>query len=154
MLSRKQKMLLHTMAAAAGVTEEADRRLIQRNIGGFYSAADSTAGREGFIAVMAHYEQLAGGTLPGFSPTYWTREDEQSSPTATLIWKIRKQAQYMGWTDTDVEKLLASKHMSGGAHAVLDMTPGYWLSRLYEALKNIAARRMSRAPQFANRTST
>lgn len=133
-LSNKQKMLLHTAATAAGAGE-AQRRLVQQNVGGCYSAADRTWTRQGFIAVMAFWETHAGGTLPGFTREYWQGEDSRSNPTDALIYRVRREAAGLGWTDANTEAFLKGKHMSSGACERLADAPAYWLHRLLEAIK-------------------
>ena len=91
MLTNGQKKALHLAARAAGVDEPA-RRLIQRNVGGFHSAADRTATRQGYIAVMAFYERACGGQLEGFTKGYWTAEDERANPADALVFRIRREA--------------------------------------------------------------
>jgi rubrerythrin len=41
-------------------------------VGGFYSSADKTANRYGFLCVMSFLEAKAGGTLAGCTASYWT----------------------------------------------------------------------------------
>jgi hypothetical protein len=140
-LSNRQKMLLHVASKAAGVIEESDRRLVQRNLGGFYSAADSTATRQGFIACMAHYERLAGGALDGFTAGYWVGEDAKATPVDGLLWNITQQAGRMGWDPDEIDRFLAGKHMSSGTFSTVHEANAYWLTRLLEAMKAMARRR-------------
>jgi len=139
-LAHGQIKALHVAARQVGL-DEADRRLIQRNIGGFYSAADKTASRQGFIAVMAFLEKRAGGQLGRADSGYWEGENKKANPTDSLIHAIRTQALAMAWTDIDVDRFLASKHLTGGAFATVAEAPAYWLGRLLDALKAIAKRR-------------
>jgi hypothetical protein len=148
MLSKKQKMILHVTAAGLGISEE-ERRVIQRNIGGFYSSADRTATSEGFAAVMAFYEDRSGGQLDGCSPGYWKRAaaanaaksgGPSGSGSSRLVYAVRAQAKRMGWTEADVENFLASPHMTNGRYLRLEDTPAYWLSRLLNGMRAIAAR--------------
>ena len=141
-LSNKQKMLLHVAAAQAGVSED-DRRMIQRNVGGFHSAADTTTTREGFIAVMAFYESRAGGALRGFTRGYWQGQDAQANPTDALVHRVRQEAYRMGMSDRQLDLFIAGPHMSGGACESVETAPAYWLRRCLEALKAIGARRIA-----------
>lgn len=144
MLTNRQKMLLHRVPQALGV-DDAQRRVIQRNVGGFHSAADTTASHEGFCAVMAFYEGRAGGTLDGFTAGYWQAAHQRNEAggghsTERLARRIRLLAAEMGWTLGDAEALLVSDHCSSGQAKRLDEAPAYWLSRLLDAMKAIAAR--------------
>jgi len=136
-------MLLHVAASAAGVTED-ERRLIQRNVGGFHSAADPTTTREGFIAVMAFYESRCGGALAGFTAGYWQREDAKANPTDALIYRLRQEARSLGISDRQLDLFIAGKHMSGGACDSVETATAYWLRRCLEALKAIAKRAATR----------
>ena len=141
MLTRKQKMLLHVAAKEAGVDEPA-RRVIQRNVGGFYSAADKTATHEGFAAVMAHYEHLAGKQLARFSAGYWRDADQANrrkaeggpAPTDRLKWRIAREAEAMGMTNDDVDRFLSSDKMSSGLFLTVADADAYWLNRLLQSL--------------------
>ena len=139
MLTTGQKRALHLAARAAGVDEPA-RRLIQRNIGGFHSAADRTATRAGFIAVMSFYEKRCGGHLAGFSKGYWAGEDERANPADALVHRIRKEARALGMAEARLEQFLAGPHMSAGACRELATAPAYWLGKLLEGLKAIRRR--------------
>jgi len=139
-LSNKQKMLLHVAAAQAGVTED-QRRVIQRNVGGFHSAADRTCTREGFIAVMAFYEARCGGSLRSFSAGYWAGQDAKANPTDALVCRVRREAHGLGMNDQMLDLFIAGPHMSSGACESVATAPAYWLRRCLEALKAIARRR-------------
>jgi len=138
-LSNKQKMLLHVAAAQAGVNED-ERRLIQRNVGGFHSAADTTTTREGFIAVMAFYEARAGGALDGFTAGYWRQADAEASPADATRYHLRRIAEEIDWPAGLLDRFIAGPHMSNGACTGIDDAPEYWLLRAIEALKVIKAR--------------
>ena len=136
-------MLLHTAAKSLGI-DEAQRRVIQANVGGFYSAADKTASREGFAAVMAFYEARSDGKLDGFSEGYWrgaVAKNQSGDGTDRLIWRIRREAEALRWSDADVDAFLAGGHMSAGKAARVADASGYWLGRLLEALKQMNRRR-------------
>ena len=146
-LSRKQKMLLHRSAQEAGYGDE-ERRAVQRNIGGFFSAADKTCTREGFIAVMAFYEaRMPERKLRGFTPGYWAEQDRTANPLDALRARINQEAASMGWAADDVDRFLASKHMSSAMYGTVTDAPGYWLRRLLQGM--IAIR--TRAEKFGQR---
>ena len=139
-LSNKQKAMLHWVPQRLGLSD-AERRIIQRNVGGFYSAADRTCTREGCIAVMAHYEGcFPDGRIPGSAVGYWAEECAKASPVDTLVFRIRAEAAALGWTDVDVDMFLASKHCSSGRYQSIDEAPLYWLTRVLEALKAMHSR--------------
>jgi len=140
MLTNKEKALLHMIPSKLGIAA-AERRVIQRNVGGFHSAADRTATHEGFAAVMAFYEDRSGGCLDGYSPGFWCGRAEKALPTDRLLYRIARLAKSMGWTPGDVDLFLASDHMSSGGYASVQEAPTYWLTRLLEALKKISQRR-------------
>jgi len=148
MLSNGQKRALHAAARQAGLTE-AERRLVQRNVGGFHSAADRTATREGFIAVMAFLEARCGGRLNGCGEGYWRGQDAAANPLDRLRWRIRREAEARGWTEADAEAFLASRHMSGGACRLLAEAPAYWLTRLLQALIEMNRRAVGTAGRTA-----
>ncbi len=138
MLSNKQKKLLHMIPAKLGI-DSAERRVIQQNIGGFYSSADQTASHAGFAAVMAHYEAKAGGKLDYYTAGYWKgqagKADGQHGDTSRLLWRIRKEAERLNWEyPGDVEAFLASDHMSCGQYTSVDDCPVYWLTRTLDAM--------------------
>lgn len=139
MLTNGQKKALHSAARQAGVRED-ERRLIQRNVGGFHSAADRTATREGFIAVMAFLEKLAGGTLRGCTAGYWREQNAESRPGDSLRFRVRQVAGEMGWTVEQTDRFLASKHCSNGFCASVEEASEYWLGRLLDGLKAMGRR--------------
>ena len=93
MLTNGQKRALHRAARLAGIAE-AQRRVIQVNIGGFYSAADRTVTRHGFIVVMAHLERLAAdrGEMVARTWGYWQAAPEAAARchyVAEHVWLAR-----------------------------------------------------------------
>ena len=135
-LTNKQKALLHMAAEKLGI-DEAQRRIIQQNVGGFFSAADRTAGHEGFCAVMAFYEDRSGGRLAGCTEGYWRDSHAKNAgrvPTHRLIRRIDSEADLLGWTRLHVDNFLAGKHMTSGGHTSVQDAPAYWLRRLLQAL--------------------
>ena len=142
-LSNKQKMLCHTAAKAAGIPESM-RREVQRKVGGFWSAKDRTASREGFIALMAFYEARAGGHLGGFTPGYWQGEDREANPGDSMRRRIRSEADALGLSPAKLDGFIAGPHMSNGLFAGLDEAQPYWLRKILEGLKAIRTRRERR----------
>lgn len=140
MLTNGQKKALHVAARNAGLTDD-QRRLVQRQIGGFHSAADRRAGREGFIAVMRFYEDRAGGRLPGCTAGYWAQQDDQANPTDALVHLCRKHAAALGMTVEQLDAFVAGEHMSRGACVDVETATAYWLRRLLEGLKAMARRK-------------
>ena len=144
MLTNKQKMLLHVAPGKLGIDAE-QRRTIQRTVGGFESAADRKASHEGFAAVMAFYEDRAGGALESYTKGYWAaasrRHADGGGATDRLIHRIRRQADARGWSEVDVERFLASKHCSSGKHLSLASASTYWLSRCLDGMTAIHGRR-------------
>jgi hypothetical protein len=138
-LTRQQIKALHVAARQAGLGED-ERRLVQRNIGGQHSAGDSGWTRDGFIAVMAFYEQRCGGKLDGSDAGYWARQEAACTPADAIIHRIRQQGDAMGWRPDEIERFLAGPHCSRGAYTQLAGTPTYWLTRLLEAMKAIGRR--------------
>ncbi len=139
-LSNRQKAMLHWVPDALGISD-AQRRLIQRNVGGFHSAADGTVTRQGFIAVMAFYEARSpGGRIRGFTAGYWAAEAAKAGPTDALLFACRRQAHRLGWDNATLEEFLAGRHMSCGQCGELATAPAYWLRRLLDALKAMADR--------------
>lgn len=140
-LSNKQKMLLHVVPAKLGITE-AERRVIQRNVGGFHSAADKTCTREGFVKVMAFYESRSPERcLPGGTPGWWAAEkDKAAGPDDSLVRRCRQEAFKLGWSEQQMNLFLAGKHMSTGRYRSVDDATRYWLIRLLEAMKAIKKR--------------
>ncbi len=139
-LSNKQKMLLHTAAAEAGCPNDELRKSVQWNIGGFHSAADPTATREGFIAVMAFWEAKAGGKLKYYSAGYWAGEDAAATPLDSLRYALRRKAEAMGLAAEQLDAFIAGEHMSCGTCASVADADAYWLRRTIVALDAIAKR--------------
>ena len=64
-LTNNQKRAIHCAARQAGIDprkQEDTYRLVLWNVGGFRSAADRSARRNGYIAVMAFFEELKFGS--------------------------------------------------------------------------------------------
>jgi len=141
-LTNGQKRALHAAARQAGVTEM-ERRFIQRNLGGFHSAADRTATRLGFIRVMAHYEDACSGRLRGCTPRYWRSQADAARPGDALRFACRRQAEALGWPAERLDAFLAGPHMSGGRAASVAAAGPYWLHRLLDALNAMLARRQT-----------
>jgi hypothetical protein len=141
MLTNPQKKALHVAARAAGVRDDEQRHIIQWNLGGFYSAADSTAGRYGFICVMAYYEDRCDGCLPRGTPKYWALERDRNSEGSAAQHAIRQEAAALGWTGEQLDRFVGGKHMTGGAFECLDDLPPYWLRKVREALKAMVKRK-------------
>jgi cytochrome c2 len=147
-LSAKQKMLLHTVPQALGISDE-ERILIQRSLGGFHSAADPTAGREGFIAVMAHYESRSpGGQIAGNTPGYWQTEDRKvtsgEAGRQAKIAMIRKACAQLNWSDQTLNNFLCGPRMSSGLFGHADEASDYWLRKCLQALLAIITRNAGR----------
>lgn len=140
MLTNGQKKALHCAAREAGLDREA-YRLVIRNVGGFESAADKTAGRAGFIAVMAFFEARCGGRLRGRTQDYWAAENAKANPRDPLVYKIRQVAAALGMDAAALDDFLASPHCSSGLYATLDEAPARWLAKLLEGLKAIYRKR-------------
>ena len=139
MLTNGQKRALHAAAREAGI-DDADRRMIQWNVGGFHSAADRTASRYGFVCVMAFIEARCGGQLRGNTPGYWQAARDGSSESSAMEYAIRADARRLGWSDADVDAFVASTHMTSGAFGELAGLPPYWLARVRQALIEISRR--------------
>jgi len=141
-LSLRQKAMLHMIPARLGI-DPTQRRIIQWNVGGFYSAADPVT-REGFICVMAHYELVAGGDLGkvgGSSrPGYWQAEADKATPADSQREHLRRLACQIGMAPAALDAFLAGPKMSSGACAGLADCPPYWLGRAIEAAKAIIKR--------------
>lgn len=143
-LSKKQKMLLHTVPAALGISNE-ERILIQRSLGGFHSAADPTAGREGFIAVMAHYEARSPGQkIAGNTPGYWAAENKKVTSgeagrqaKLAMIYKAKLQ---LNWSYITLDNFLGGPRMSNGVFGHIDEASDYWLKKCLQALLAIIKR--------------
>lgn len=138
-LTNGQKRAVHAAARQAGVNDD-QRRVIQRNVGGFHSAADLTATRYGYVQVMAVLEEFAGGTLRGNTPGYWLAEARAAQPDDALRFAIRRQQRLLGWSDEQLDAFVASDHMSSGACASVGAAGRYWLHRLLDALKAMRSR--------------
>lgn len=146
-LTNKQKMLLHIAPARLGI-DESQRRVIQRNIGGFYSAADRAASHAGFAAVMAYYEQRAGGRLEGYTPGYWQAahdRNERGESTERLIWRIRRLAGPggLGMSGRQIDEFLAGPHMTNGQFNHLEEAPAYWLRKCLQGIIEIRKRQVA-----------
>jgi len=140
-LSNKQKQALHSAARAAGVND-VSRRTIQWNVGGFYSAADATCSREGFIAVMAFYEtQYLQGCVPGFTAGYWARQDREANPTDAVLHRIEQLRAALGLPKDKLDEFIHGPHFTRGLYRGIDELPAVWLRKLLEALKAIARRK-------------
>jgi len=139
MLTNGQKKALHVAARRLGLPEDL-RRAVQWNAGGFYSAADATASREGFIAVMAVYEAKAGGRLGGCTEGYWQAEDRKANPSDGLRFLVRKAASELGMAPAAADRFIAGERMSRGGCDGVDDAPPYWLRRCLEAFKAMRRR--------------
>jgi len=152
-LTNGQKKALHSAARQAGVPEQM-RRSIQRRIGGFYSCADRTATRWGFLAVMAFLEGRAGGRLRGNTAGYWQAAYEKEDPESALRYKARALAEDLGMDSGDLDRFIASDRVSGGRARDLGSAPRWALRKLVEALKAMSQRRMQSAECRMNGGST
>ena len=139
-LTNRQKMAIHSAARQAGVNKE-QRRIVQYNLGGFWSAADAHASHEGFVAAMAHFERIAGGNLRGNTAGYWGEQDRRKNPTDRLLWKVRQLAKPLHFTEQQLDQLVAGPHGTNGAYGRLADLPACWLRNIIEALKAIAKRK-------------
>ncbi|HUT58071.1 MAG TPA: hypothetical protein VNA25_09510 [Phycisphaerae bacterium] len=139
-LSNKQKALLHMIPAGLGI-DEAQRRIIQRNVGGFYSAADRAVTRWGFQRVMGYYEDRAGGKLDGFSAGYWSGQAAAAGPEDGLLWRVCEEARQLDWSVDDANRFMASTHMSSGRFQRVAEADTYWLTRMVQALIEMNNRR-------------
>ena len=107
-LTNGQKQAIHCAARQAGVDpreNEDTYRLILWNCGGFRSAADKQAKRTGYIAVMAFFEEKAGGQLEGASPGYWTGQYDIANPRDAIIHKIEEEGAALGLTREQLDAL-------------------------------------------------
>lgn len=142
-LSRKQKALLHQVPTRLGISE-AERRLIQWNAGGFYSAADKTVTRAGFIGVMALYERLAGGSLASIglphTAGYWAAELARACPADALRFHLMRLAAEVGLTGSRLDAWIAGDRLSHGACTGVADAPPYWLQRAVEGVKAMRRR--------------
>ncbi len=139
-LTNRQKMAIHSAARQAGVNDE-QRRIVQYNLGGFWSAADTHASHEGFVAAMAHFERTAGGTLRGNTAGYWAEQDQKKNSTRRLLWKVRELAKPLHFTEQQLDQLVAGPHGTKGVYQHLNELPACWLRNIIEALKAIAKRK-------------
>ncbi len=140
-LSNRQKMVLHLAAKEAGCPGDEVRRSVQWAIGGFRSAADPTATRQGFIAVMAFWEARNGGKLTYYTRGYWAGEDKTTNPLDGLRWTLRQRAEALGLTGPQLDAFIAGEHMSNGACADVNAADAYWLRRTIIALDAIRKRK-------------
>lgn len=140
MLTAGQKKALHCAARQAGLDRDGYTMVI-RNVGGFDSAADRTAGREGFIAAMAFFEARCGGRLAGNTPGYWAAEHARANPRDGLLYRIRQVAGALGMSPQALDEFLHGPHCSSGLYATLDEAPVRWLAKLLEGLKAIQRQR-------------
>jgi len=139
MLTNGQKKALHCAARRLDLPDDV-RRMVQWNVGGFYSAADKTASRQGFIAAMAFYEARQDGWMPGYTPGYWGDEDAKANPADGLRYRCRRLAGELGMDSARLDAFIAGERMSrGGCDGIAD-APAYWLRRCLEALKAMRAR--------------
>ncbi len=148
-LTNKQKAMLHMIPNTLGI-DDAQRRIIQRNVGGFHSAKDTTATHEGFAAVMAYYEQQANGKLDGYTAGYWQAQHEKNENAGghdnnRIIYRILQAGDLLGMGRLDVEAFLASDHMSGGMFVSLDDCDYRWLQKLLDGLSARIRRKTSQA---------
>ncbi|HUU31485.1 MAG TPA: hypothetical protein VMY69_05230 [Phycisphaerae bacterium] len=139
MLTNGQKRALHSAARQLGLADEL-RRSVQRRLGGFHSAADRTATRHGFLAVMAFFEKQAGGRLRGFSEGYWQEAYEREDPESALRFKARALGAELGMDAGDLDRFVASDRVSGGRARDLASAPRRVLRKLVEALKAMLER--------------
>jgi len=137
-LSRRQKQALHVAAREAGLNDD-QRRMVQRAVGGFESAADDVP-RHAFIAVMAHLEGLAGGALRGFTPGYWAGEAARATPEDALRVRARRLGHEAGMDDDAIDRFLAGPHLSDGQAACVAAASVAWLRKLVDALQAMRER--------------
>jgi len=138
-LTAKQKALLHWVPARLGMRDDA-RRLVQRNVGGFHSSADAVS-REGFIAVMAFYEdRFDGRQVPGFTAGYWRAQSDEANPTDAQVHRARLIARRMGWSDADLDRWACGPRMAGGQYERIEEMPAYWMRRVIDGLRAMEAR--------------
>lgn len=138
MLTNGQKRAIHSAARQAGIDsckDEEQYRMILLNVGGFRSAADRTASRQGYIAVMAFFEEASGGQLRGCTPGYWAAENAKANPRDPIIYKIRQTAESLGMDAKTLDHFIASRHMSSGWYESLEDAPTRWLVKVLEGLK-------------------
>jgi len=143
-LTNGQKRAIHAAARQAGIDpreNEDTYRLVLWNVGRFHSAADRQASRNGFIAVMAFFEEKAGGQLKRNTPGYWAAEDAKATPRDPIIYKIKQTASQLGLSSEQIDAFLAGPHCSSGQHESLADAPTRWCVKVLEGLKQILARR-------------
>ncbi len=149
-LTNNQKRAIHCAARQAGIdpkTAEDTYRLVLWNVGGFRSAADKNARRSGYIAVMAFFEERAGGQLKGASRGYWGDQDAKANPRDAIIYKIEQEAAALGMSRRQCDGFLAGDHCSSGQYESLDDAPTRWLVKCLEGLKKIRQRRQHQTTQ-------
>lgn len=149
-LTNNQKRAIHCAARQAGIDprkQEDTYRLVLWNVGGFRSAADRSARRNGYIAVMAFFEERAGGQLKGASPGYWTDQDAKANPRDAIIYNIEQEAAALGMSREQCDGFLAGSHCSSGQYESLDEAPTRWLVKCLEGLKQIRKRRQQQQYQ-------
>lgn len=139
-LTNGQKRAIHAAARQAGLNRQQYETVIW-HVGAFRSAADSTASRQGFIAVMAFLEERCDGCLRGNTSDYWRDQDRQHNPRDPIIHRIRQVAASLGMDDHGLDEFMAGKHMSGGWYSSLNAAPTRWLVKLLEGLKAMERRR-------------
>jgi len=142
-LTNGQKQALHAAARMMGPAfTDGMRRAVQQRIGGFYSAADKTASRLGFIACMAWYEtelEKLGKQLAR-TRTYWRDELAKAVPGDGLRYRVRQLAKDLGWDDDRLDAWIAGEHMSKGAAADVRTANIYWLRKAVDGLAAMARR--------------
>ena len=136
-LKHWQLGLLHTAPAALGI-DERERKLIQRNLAGAWSAKDMDVA--GFARVMAFYERH-GWRDARWSATFWRGLAERSDLLG-LEGKVLKLASVLGWTRPDgkVDRPRLDGFVgrtTGGRKASLNKCDRGELNALIEALKGM-----------------
>jgi hypothetical protein len=142
-LSKRQLAAIHQAAQAAGLDDAAYREALLKQAG-VRSAKDPHLTREGFIRVMTHFEALCSGRLPGFTPGYWFGQDMRGDPRDSLLAAVRREAAALGFSDEELDRFLASEHMSNGRYQSLKDAPKEWLSKLLDGLKAVRRRRTAK----------
>ncbi|MFA5123596.1 hypothetical protein [Zavarzinia sp.] len=145
-LTRWQLGLLHSAPASLGVLED-ERKLVQANLGGAWSAKDMDYA--GLCRVMAFWESK-GYVDPANGPGWWAAQ-EDGSRTVALRGKVLKLAALAGWIvqgrpegrNVDFARIDAfcAAQFAGrsGCSRLKDAGPGDLLE-LVEAFKEIAKR--------------
>jgi hypothetical protein len=144
------KAMLHSVPASLGV-DDAQRRLIQKNLGGEWSAADMDYA--GFCRVMAHYETC--GFVDERKGRGWWTAQSQGDRREALRGKVYKLAALAGWIvpgrppgrDVDFGRIDAfiAAHFAGrderpsprDGRCLRDLAPDQ-IMEIIEALKSIA----------------